>query len=102
MKTLISISLFVVVLLAVGTVMASPEADNSTVSIEKCSVQTFLGLNASAEETDTQSHQCLVEDEEGEDKLARRGCCSWHGGVCGCSGGRAVCCDGSFSPSCGC
>ncbi len=35
-------------------------------------------------------------------ELARRGCCSWHGGVCGCSNGRAVCCDGSLSPSCGC
>ena len=32
----------------------------------------------------------------------RRGCCSHQGGVCGCSGGRAVCCDGSYSPSCGC
>ncbi|PAF41378.1 hypothetical protein [Helicobacter sp. 11S02596-1] len=32
----------------------------------------------------------------------RRGCCSWHGGVCGCSNGRAVCCDGTASPSCGC
>jgi len=35
-------------------------------------------------------------------EVARQGCCSWHGGVCGCSGGRLVCCDGSFSPSCGC
>ena len=32
----------------------------------------------------------------------RRGCCSHHGGVCGCENGRAVCCDGSYSPSCGC
>ncbi len=32
----------------------------------------------------------------------RRGCCSWHGGVCGCSSGRAKCCDGSLSPSYGC
>lgn len=32
----------------------------------------------------------------------RRGCCSWHGGVCGCSNGRAKCCDGTLSPSCGC
>jgi len=33
----------------------------------------------------------------------RQGCCSHHGGVCGCShSGRAVCCDGSLSPSCGC
>ena len=29
-----------------------------------------------------------------------RGCCSWHGGVCGCKNGRVVCCDGKYSPSC--
>lgn len=34
--------------------------------------------------------------------LAQRGCCSWHQGVCGCEGGRVTCCDGTFSPSCGC
>lgn len=33
---------------------------------------------------------------------ARSGCCSHHSGVCGCSNGRAQCCDGSLSPSCGC
>ena len=32
----------------------------------------------------------------------RSGCCSHHHGVCGCSNGRALCCDGSLSPSCGC
>ncbi len=34
----------------------------------------------------------------------RRGCCSHHGGVCGCdsSTGRIVCCDGTLSPSCMC
>ena len=31
-----------------------------------------------------------------------RGCCSWHGRVCGCEFGRAKCCDGALSPSCGC
>ncbi len=31
-----------------------------------------------------------------------RGCCSWHGGQCGCSGGRVTCCDASTSPSCLC
>ena len=36
------------------------------------------------------------------DKMQQRGCCSWHGGVCGCSGGKARCCDGTLSPSCGC
>ena len=34
--------------------------------------------------------------------VARQGCCSWHDGVCGCSYGRVVCCDGSYSPSCTC
>lgn len=30
------------------------------------------------------------------------GCCSHHGGVCGCVGGRKKCCDGALSPSCTC
>lgn len=34
--------------------------------------------------------------------IAGRGCCSSHGGVCGCSNGRSRCCDGSLSPSCHC
>jgi len=34
--------------------------------------------------------------------VERRGCCSWHGGVCGCSMGRVMCCDGTASPSCRC
>lgn len=34
--------------------------------------------------------------------VATSGCCSWHDGVCGCSGGRQLCCDGSLSPSCTC
>lgn len=33
---------------------------------------------------------------------ARRGCCSHHGGVSGCSGGRQLCRDGTLSPSCTC
>lgn len=38
-------------------------------------------------------------DDEGE---SRRGCCSHHGGVCGCGGETLRCCDGTDSPSCGC
>jgi hypothetical protein len=34
--------------------------------------------------------------------VERRGCCSRHNGVCGCADGRAKCCDGTTSPSCGC
>lgn len=34
----------------------------------------------------------------------RQGCCSWHGGVCGCDSlsGRVICCDGTLSPTCTC
>lgn len=35
--------------------------------------------------------------------LAKRGCCSHHGGVCGCTSyGKQLCCDGTASPSCTC
>ena len=44
----------------------------------------------------------VCEPQKSDQQFARRGCCSHHGGVCGCSGGRAACCDGSLSPSCGC
>lgn len=35
-------------------------------------------------------------------QMVKRGCCSWHKGVCGCKNGRVVCCDGTLSPSCTC
>ncbi len=35
-------------------------------------------------------------------RVAKRGCCSWHKGVCGCENSKVVCCDGTYSPSCGC
>ncbi len=44
----------------------------------------------------------LVSVEHSSLSVERRGCCSHHGGVCGCEKGRAVCCDGQLSPSCGC
>jgi len=33
---------------------------------------------------------------------AKSGCCSHHNGVCGCTRGRAKCCDGNTSPTCRC
>jgi hypothetical protein len=39
---------------------------------------------------------------EPEECQAGRGCCSHHGGECGCVGGRDKCCDGSLSPTCTC
>lgn len=34
--------------------------------------------------------------------VEQRGCCSHHGGVAGCTNGRVVCNDGSYSPTCTC
>lgn len=36
------------------------------------------------------------------EEVQQRGCCSWHGGVSGCSNGKIVCNDGTYSPSCTC
>ena len=42
------------------------------------------------------------ENKQDTKEYVQRGCCSWHGGVCGCTGGRVVCCDSTYSPSCLC
>ena len=59
----------------------------------------LFSLNGFAEE---KSCEQLKKENANQEQLAQRGCCSWHGGVCGCTGGRAVCCDGKLSPTCGC
>lgn len=46
----------------------------------------------------TQTNFCekgsaLQIDDDSKEQIARRGCCSHHGGVCGCLGGRQVCCE---------
>ena len=43
-----------------------------------------------------------VKPPDDKTEAGQRGCCSWHGGVCGCEDGRAKCCDGTLSPTCGC
>lgn len=46
--------------------------------------------------------QKLKNNGASDDVIAKRGCCSWHGGICGCTSGRVVCCDNTYSPSCTC
>ena len=58
-----------------------------------------LSFNAFAEELQSTQKSIINPCTE---QLSQRGCCSHHGGVCGCDSGRAVCCDGEYSPSCGC
>lgn len=71
----------------------------------------ILGLSGVSYADDLKVFEVAVAIQDSEDKIAtldwnqviaRRGCCSWHGGVCDCIGGRVVCCDGTFSPSCTC
>jgi hypothetical protein len=57
----------------------------------------LLSLSASAEEA--LNGQCTVNKEV---VASHQGCCSHHSGVCGCSGSRLLCCDGTLSPSCQC
>ena len=60
----------------------------------------LLSFNALAEEASCK--QLQSNSNITTEQLAQRGCCSWHDGVCGCSGGVVQCCDGSGSPSCRC
>ena len=73
------------------------EKQNKSESFIELSFQQILPL------IQIESKTC---NEQGQDfpGLLRRGCCSWHGGVCGCDDAtdRIVCCDGTYSPSCRC
>jgi hypothetical protein len=60
--------------------------------------------DANLQPVESQQQTCdqLKQSGAAPEILAQQGCCSYHGGVCGCSGGRTVCCDGRLSPSCTC
>lgn len=62
----------------------------------------FLTFDVIAEQQQISSESRSINPSTSTEQLAQRGCCSHHGGVCGCSGGTAMCCDGNPSPSCGC
>lgn len=73
-------------------------------SMKKIMLFMFIGILPLSFLALAEEVSCVQLKQEGltQEELAQRGCCSWHGGVCGCTGGRAVCCDGKLSPSCGC
>ena len=52
--------------------------------------------------TPAQPANCKGRTFASAEEALQSGCCSWHGGVCGCSNGRKTCCDGQASPSCKC
>jgi len=48
---------------------------------------------------DTDSTACTLRDGP---RVAASGCCQRQGGVCGCRGGKAKCCDGTPGTGCSC
>jgi hypothetical protein len=94
MKSFLTMALIVSALLSFGSAFAYP--GSSVLGSPTCGVQLVKSIMESV--SSKKSLSCSKPDEIVE----RRGCCSWHGGVCGCSMGSAQCCDGTLSPSCGC
>ena len=91
MKRITLLTAVVVSLLSTTAFAATPQA-------EEGSIANFVLASESAPPelgsiVGTYDHQMIY---------LRRGCCSHHNGVCGCVNGRTKCCDGSFSPTCGC
>ena len=82
----LTVSVAVVLAIAVGTALASETARNEPKPNEsdKTAVCEQLKLRGA----DPQ-------------QLAQEGCCSQQGGVCGCQYGSIVCCDGQYS-TCAC
>ena len=93
-------SMKTIVLLVILSFSVAPAVSASSDQPTHKQVSTILAERQpvqSAEENDIGTSLTTPDIDPG-----RSGCCSWHGGVCGCSGGRALCCDGTLSPSCGC
>ncbi|WP_373033334.1 hypothetical protein [Sulfurovum sp.] len=86
--------IFILVLLI--TSMAFAASGTISTAIDQQDIQTKQEL------VNKQECDMLIAKNATAEELQRSGCCSHHGGVCGCSNGRAACCDGSLSPSCGC
>ncbi len=50
----------------------------------------------------TAAPRAAIANEARDSNDERRGCCSHHKGVCGCSNNVVMCCDGTGSPTCTC
>ena len=66
-----------------------------------CAALLFLTSSAQAQISEAANLQQVCGD-VGLANPQGQGCCSWHGGECGCSDGRVECCDQTLSPSCDC
>ncbi|RED10700.1 hypothetical protein DFR46_2963 [Parasphingopyxis lamellibrachiae] len=59
-------------------------------------------IEAIAIDRDNEGNLCEGQTFASAEEALQSGCCSHHGGVCGCRNGRKVCCDRTLSPSCRC
>nr|DAM43672.1 MAG TPA: Type 4 fimbrial biogenesis protein PilY2 [Caudoviricetes sp.] len=88
----------ITLLTAILAMLLSPTVSAATPQAEEGSIANFT-LNVEVPPPEigsivgTYNHRMIY---------LRRGCCSHHKGVCGCENGRTKCCDGTFSPTCGC
>lgn len=103
MKTkAIAISLMFILVFATGAIAGEQVAAISDHSGYQVNQTDQVGQNQSR----NLICQSIEDQEEGLQsfELARSGCCSWHGGVCGCDEAtdRIRCCDGTLSPTCRC
>ena len=46
--------------------------------------------------------EAVLKNGVSKETLAQMPCCAQNRGVCGCRAGRIVCCDNTFSQTCGC
>lgn len=91
MKRIALLTAVVVSLLSTTAFAATPQAEEG--SIANFVLASEVAPPELGSIVGTYDHQMIY---------LRRGCCSHHRGVCGCVNGRTKCCDGSFSPTCGC
>jgi len=68
----------------------------SSLAMAELTVQTNAKLNTESKVEEVCSKASILEG------VKQSGCCSWHGGVAGCSGSSVVCNDGTYSPTCTC
>lgn len=91
---------FFALLLSSGVVLADDSLSNQPASNQP--IQQILKQSQESQQSECRINKDNLADLNVNKNLERSGCCSHHGGVCGCTGGRAQCCDGELSPSCGC
>lgn len=82
--------------IVIANQLSISQQSSANTAVAKCDIQAPQTLDIMSMVTD---HQRYVSEYI---IVAQRGCCSWHGGVCGCKNGRVVCCDNTYSPSCRC